>query len=92
MATIDRFRVDHYGTRFFAVYDGEELVAVTDYRKGAEEVKRRLIFFEKKSKKTLTRRVVTGIVPSMRARIHSKNACSRKCQTLGVPRQSRGFT
>ncbi len=31
-----------YGDRYFAVYDGEDLVCVTVYRKGAAEVKRRL--------------------------------------------------
>lgn len=34
-------QVTHYG-RFFAVYDGDELVCVTVYKKGADEVKRRL--------------------------------------------------
>ena len=28
--------------RFFALYDGEELVCVTVYKKGAEEVRRRI--------------------------------------------------
>ena len=32
-----------YGERYWAVWDGEELVAVTVYKKGATEVLRRLI-------------------------------------------------
>jgi hypothetical protein len=36
-------RVDRYpSSRFWAVYDGDELVAVTVYRRGAREVLRRL--------------------------------------------------
>lgn len=36
-------RIEHYGRRFWAVYDeAGELVCVTVYRKGAEEVVRRL--------------------------------------------------
>ena len=31
-----------YGNRYFALYDGEDLVCVTVYKKGAMEVKRRL--------------------------------------------------
>lgn len=38
----DQYRIEHYGSRFFAVYDKEQLVAVTVYRKGANEVVRRL--------------------------------------------------
>jgi len=34
--------IEPYGDRYFAVYDGEELVCVTVYKKGALEVKRRL--------------------------------------------------
>jgi len=34
----------------------------------------------------------TGIALSPQTRIRDRNAYSRKCQTLGVPRQSRGFT
>jgi hypothetical protein len=38
-----RYRVDHYPhSRFWAVYDGEDLVAVTVYRKGAEAITARL--------------------------------------------------
>jgi hypothetical protein len=38
-----RLHVERYGgTRFFALYDGEELLAVTVYRKGAETVRDRL--------------------------------------------------
>jgi len=35
-------RIEHYGQRFWAVYDGDVLVCVTVYRKGAQEVMRRL--------------------------------------------------
>ena len=34
--------IEHYGERYFALYDGEDLVCVTVYKKGAQEVKRRL--------------------------------------------------
>ncbi len=34
----------------------------------------------------------TRIALLPQARIHDRNADSRKCQTLGVPRQGRGFT
>ena len=34
--------IQSYGTRYFALYDGEDLVCVTVYKKGAVEVKRRL--------------------------------------------------
>jgi len=34
--------IERYGDRYFAVYDGEDLVCVTVYKKGALEVKRRL--------------------------------------------------
>jgi hypothetical protein len=34
--------IEPYGNRYFAVYDGEDLVCVTVYKKGALEVKRRL--------------------------------------------------
>jgi hypothetical protein len=34
--------IEHYGDRYFALYDGEDLVCVTVYKKGALEVKRRL--------------------------------------------------
>jgi hypothetical protein len=38
-----RYRVNHYGkTRNFAVYEGEALIAVTLYRKGATEITKRL--------------------------------------------------
>jgi hypothetical protein len=42
----DRFNVDKWNDRNFAVYDGEDLVCVTVYRKGAEEVRRRMIAYE----------------------------------------------
>lgn len=32
-----------YGNRFWAVYDGDKLVCVTVYKKGAQEVMRRLV-------------------------------------------------
>ena len=36
-------RIARYGnSRFWAVYDGQELVAVTVYKRGAQEVQRRL--------------------------------------------------
>lgn len=34
--------IQPYGTRYYALYDGEDLVCVTVYKKGAMEVKRRL--------------------------------------------------
>ena len=40
--SVRKFRVEKYGYRYFAVYEGEELVAVTVYRCGAREVARRL--------------------------------------------------
>ena len=37
------YRIEHYkGTRFFALYDDEGLLAVTAYRKGARALKDRL--------------------------------------------------
>jgi hypothetical protein len=36
------FLIQPYGNRYFALYEGEELVCVTVYKKGALEVKRRL--------------------------------------------------
>ena len=35
-------RIERYGNRFWAVYDGDALVCVTVYRRGAIEVIRRL--------------------------------------------------
>ena len=44
---LGRFTVKKYeGSRFSAVYDGDELVCVTVYKKGAKEVERRLIGYE----------------------------------------------
>ena len=44
---LGRFRVEKYeGTRFYGVYDGDSLVCVTVYKKGAREVERRLIGYE----------------------------------------------
>jgi len=34
--------IQPYGNRYYALYDGEDLVCVTVYKKGALEVKRRL--------------------------------------------------
>ena len=34
--------IERYGDRFYALYDGEDLVCVTVYKRGALEVKRRL--------------------------------------------------
>lgn len=42
MADDERFRIEKYNERNFAVYDGEELVVLAVYRKGAIEVVRRL--------------------------------------------------
>ena len=35
--------ITRYGKRYWAVWDGEDLVAVTVYKKGATEVLRRLM-------------------------------------------------
>jgi hypothetical protein len=43
---LERFKIDKYGDRTFALYDGEDLVCVTAYRKGAEEVRRRMVAYE----------------------------------------------
>ena len=43
---LERFNVDKWNDRNFALYDGEDLVCVTVYRKGAEEVRRRMIAYE----------------------------------------------
>ena len=34
--------IEPYGNRYFALYEGETLICVTVYKKGALEVKRRL--------------------------------------------------
>jgi hypothetical protein len=37
-------RIERYGnSRFWALYDGQDLVAVTVYKRGAQEVQRRLV-------------------------------------------------
>ncbi len=36
------FFIQPYGNRYFALYEGNELVCVTVYKKGALEVKKRL--------------------------------------------------
>jgi hypothetical protein len=38
----EHFTVTKYGSRYWAVFEGDTLVCVTLYRKGALEVKRRL--------------------------------------------------
>ena len=43
---LERFKIDKYSNRNFALYDSEDLVCVTAYRKGAEEVRRRMIGYE----------------------------------------------
>jgi hypothetical protein len=43
---LERFSVDKWNERHFAVRDNGDLVAVTEYRKGAEEVRRRMIAYE----------------------------------------------
>ena len=32
------YHIEHYGNRFFAVYDRDDLIAVTVYRKGAQRI------------------------------------------------------
>ena len=39
----DGIRVERYGKRYWAVYDGEELLCVTLYKKGALAITERLI-------------------------------------------------
>jgi hypothetical protein len=34
--------IQPYGTRYYALFEGEDLICVTVYKKGALEVKRRL--------------------------------------------------
>jgi len=43
---IERFNIGKWDQRHFALYDGEELVCVTVYRRGADEVRRRMIAYE----------------------------------------------
>ena len=45
-----RYRFEKYGHRSWAVYDGDELIAVTVYKKGAKTVVDRLEAYEKKVK------------------------------------------
>ena len=42
----ERYRFERYGRRNWAVYDGEEMVAVTLYKKGASSVVKRLQNYE----------------------------------------------
>jgi hypothetical protein len=39
---VKAFLIQPYGTRYYALYEGEDLICVTVYKKGAMEVKRRL--------------------------------------------------
>jgi hypothetical protein len=44
-----RLWIEKYGeTKFFGLYDGDDLVCVTVYRRGAKEVKKRLEEMESK--------------------------------------------
>jgi hypothetical protein len=43
---LERFTIDKWNEKHFAVWDSGNLVAVTEYRKGAEEVRRRMIAYE----------------------------------------------
>ena len=48
-ATDSYYRIERYkNTRHWALYDGEELVTVTVYKRGAESVKQRLEDLEKR--------------------------------------------
>ena len=42
MLTNQRFTITRYGNRFWALYDGEDLICVTVYKVGSREVKRRI--------------------------------------------------
>jgi|GEM_PF-5430130 len=42
-----RYRIDHYGDRLWALYDGQNLVVVTAYKRGAQEVLGRLESLER---------------------------------------------
>ena len=47
LTILGRFTVKKYGdSRFHGLYDGDTLVCVTVYKKGAKEVERRLIGYE----------------------------------------------
>lgn len=39
---VGNFSIEPFGERYYALYDGDELVCVTVYKKGALEVMRRL--------------------------------------------------
>ena len=43
---LGRFTIDKWNDRHFALWDDKTLVAVTEYRKGAEEIRRRMIAYE----------------------------------------------
>jgi len=42
LLTNERFTITRYGNRFWALYDGEDLICVCVYKVGAREVKRRI--------------------------------------------------
>ena len=44
---VKTFLIQPYGDRYYALYEGEDLVCVTVYKKGALEVKRRLEILKK---------------------------------------------
>lgn len=44
----ERFKIGRWSNRNFALYDGEELVCVTVYKRGANEVRRRLRDYERR--------------------------------------------
>jgi hypothetical protein len=43
---LERFSISKWDNRNFALHDGENLVCVTLYKKGAEEVRRRMVAYE----------------------------------------------
>jgi hypothetical protein len=36
------YTIEHYGNRFHAIYDGDDLLAVTVYKKGAQRIQEEL--------------------------------------------------
>ena len=44
---VKAFLIQPYGDRYYALYEGEDLICVTVYKKGAMEVKRRLEILKK---------------------------------------------
>ena len=54
-----RLWIERYGeTKFFGLYDGNELVCVTVYKRGAKEVKKRLEEMESKLNANLRKEAV----------------------------------